>query len=309
MAELKQLRVLRAVAATGSFSAAADELDYTQPAVSKIVASLEREMGTVLLDRETRPIRLTDAGAALARHAEEVFERLRTAEAEVEAIAELRAGSLSVGVFSSAGASFFVEALCALRSRHSGIEVAITEGMPSALVEALRSGGLDLAVVFDFPQAGENRGEGLETHHLLDDPFDMVVPAGHALADRDSVRYEDLRDEDWLLPDFGADSPTMKVLRRGCEAAGFEPRVVFRVNDCAMTLAMVGAGEGVSALPRLMLPRTDERIRVKPFAGGAPIRRITAVRLPARFMTPPTERFLALLHDAAGAYVAGDGRG
>lgn len=304
MPELKQLRVLRAIGETGSFSAAADELDYTQPAVSKIVPSLEREMGIVLVDRETRPIRLTDAGSALARHAEGVFERLLAAEAEVQAIAQLDSGTLSVGVFSSAGAAFFVDALRELRAKHPAVQVSITEGMPSELVDKLRAGDLDLAIVFDFPQAGEDRGDGLEVHHLLDDPFDVVVPADRALAKAKKLAYSDLKEEDWLLPDFGLDSPSMKVLRRGCAAAGFEPRIVFRVNDCDMTLAMVAAGEGISALPRLMLPRDDPGIRVRPFADGAPIRRITAVRLPTRYLTPATERFLALLGTAAQDYAA-----
>lgn len=174
--------------------------------------------------------------------------------------------------------------------------------MPSALVEELRGGNLDLAIVFDFPQAGENRGEGLETHHLLDDPLDVVLPADHTLASAKTIEFADLADEDWLLPDFGPDSPSMKVLRRGCAAAGFEPRIVFRVNDCGMTLAMVAAGEGISALPRLMLPTDDPGIRARPFAKGAPIRRITAVRLPTRYLTPATERFLALLGPAAAKY-------
>jgi DNA-binding transcriptional LysR family regulator len=302
MPELKQLRVLSAIAEMGSFSAAADQLDYTQPAVSKIVASLEREMGTVLVDRETRPIRLTDAGMALARHAEDVFERLLTAEAEVQAIAQLDSGTLSVGVFSSAGAAFFVDALRELRANHPAVRVSITEGMPSALVNKLREGDLDLAIVFDFPQAGEDRGEGLEVHHLLDDPFDVVVPADHRLARGKKVAYADLAEEDWLLPDFGPDSPSMKLLRRGCDAAGFEPRIVFRVNDCDMTLAMVAAGEGISALPRLMLSRDHPGIRTRPFADAAPIRRITAVRLPTRYLTPATERFIALLGSAAPRY-------
>ena len=304
MPELKQLRVLRDIGKTGSFSAAAAELDYTQPAVSKIVASLERELGTVLVDRETRPIRLTDAGAALARHAGEMLELLRTAEAEVQAVAQLDAGTLSVGVFSSAGASFFVDALRVLRSKHPAVQVSITEGMPSALVDSLRAGDLDLAVVFDFPQAGEDRGAGLEAQHLLDDPFDVVVPDEHRLAGARRISYADLAEEDWLLPEFGPDSPSMKLLTRGCAAAGFEPRIIFQVNDCAMTLAMVASGEGISALPRLMLPRDHPGIRTKPFAEGAPIRRITAVRLPTRYLTPSSEVFLGLLASAASAYDA-----
>src|SRR5919109_1519100 len=135
MTELKQLRVLRAIRDYGSFSAAADEVAHTQPAVSKIVAMLESEVGTVLVDRETRPIRLTDAGEALARHADDVFERLLAAETEVQAIAKLDSGTLSAGTFSSAGAAFFIDALCELRANHPRIAVEITEGMPSELVE------------------------------------------------------------------------------------------------------------------------------------------------------------------------------
>jgi DNA-binding transcriptional LysR family regulator len=302
MSELKQLRVLRAVRTTGSFSRAAEELDYTQPAVSKIIASLEREIGVVLVDRETRPIRLTDAGEALARRADEVFEQLLTAEAEVHAIAQLDSGMLSAGTFSSAGAAFFIEALRELRAQHPGVQVLITEGMPSTLVDKLRGGDLDVAVVFDFPQAGENRGEGLEVHHLLDDPFDVVLPATHSLASSKQVAYADLADEDWVLPDFGPDSPTMRLIGRGCAAAGFEPRIRFRVNDCDMTLAMVAAGEGIALLPRLMLPRDHGGVRTVPLAPEAPIRRIIAIRLPSRYLTPATERFLAMLGSAAADY-------
>ena len=73
--ELKQLRVLQAVGETGSFSAAAAQLDYTQPAVSKIVANLERQLGTTLVDRGLRPLRLTEAGSALARRASRGWRR------------------------------------------------------------------------------------------------------------------------------------------------------------------------------------------------------------------------------------------
>ena len=302
MPELKQLRVLSAIADTGSFSAAAEQLDYTQPAVSKIVASLELEMGAVLVDRGTRPIRLTDAGETLARYAREATERLVAAEAEVQAIARADSGTLSVGVFSSAGAAFFVDALRELRTKHPGVQVSITEGMPSTLIRLLRDGDIGLAIVFDFPQAGEDRGEGLAVDHLLDDPFDVVIPAAHRLAGVDRVSYADLATEDWLLPHFGPESPTLKALDRGCAAAGFEPRIAYRVNDCDMTLALVAAGEGISALPRLMLPRDHPGIRIKPLADGAPVRRIIAVQLPARHKRPATERFLAMLSRAASKY-------
>ncbi len=298
MAELKQLRALRAVAAAGSFSAAADELDYTQPAVSRIVAALERELGAPLVDRATRPLRLTDAGVALMRHADQIFEHLAGAEAEIQAIAQLDAGTLRVGTFSSAGAAFVVDAVAGLRAAHPGIDITVVEG-PSALVASLRDGDLDVAVVFDFPEAGERIGDGLDLEHLLDDPLLLVIPANHRLAARKRLSYADLADEDWLLPAFGPDSPSLRLINRGCTAAGFEPRIVYRINDCQMTQAMIATGVGISMLPQLMLDPVRDGVAIKPLTAGAPIRRISAARLPAKHRTATADRFLTALQDAA----------
>ena len=154
--ELKQLRVLQAVGETGSFSAAADRLDYTQPAVSKIVATLERQLGTTLVDRGLRPIRLTEAGSALVRRASAAFEQIAAAELEVDAIANLSAGRLRLGTFSSAGAAMVVDALRVFRKAHPAVDVSITEiGMPSAVTRSLRRGDLDLGVSFDYPEIGD----------------------------------------------------------------------------------------------------------------------------------------------------------
>jgi DNA-binding transcriptional LysR family regulator len=299
MPDLKQLRVLQAVSDAGSFSAAADALDYTQPAVSKIVAGLELEIGATLIDRGTRPLRLTDAGEALAFRAQAALEQIAAARIEVEAIGQLDAGTLGVATFSSAGAALVVDALREFRKRHPAVDVSIAEkSMPSAAIHALRECDYDLVVTFDYPDAGEFVGEGLEVHPLLDDPMDLVVPIGHPLARRRDVGFSDLADEDWLIPDFGPDSPSLRLINRGCSAAGFEPRIAFRINDCQMTQAMVAAGEGIALLPRLLLRPAHAGVSVKPLGDSAPIRRIIAVRMPTRYLTPSVARFLDLLREA-----------
>jgi DNA-binding transcriptional LysR family regulator len=304
MTELKQLRVLAAVAETGSFSGAAARLSYTQPAVSRIVAALERELGAVLVERERRPVRLTDAGAALVRHADDVFARLSSARSEIEAITRVEAGTVSVGTFSSAGTTFVVDALCEFRTRHPAVRVSIAEGsMPSALVRRLRAGDCDLAVVFDYPAAGEDIGAGLELHHLMDVPWDIVLHPSHRLVRRTRVRPAELADDDWLLPDFGPESPSLRLVNRMCGAAGFEPRVAFRVNDCHMNQALVAAGEGVTILPRLLLDPLHPGVVVRPVQGNAPTMRVAAVRLPARYLAPAVAEFLAVLKNAAGRRV------
>jgi DNA-binding transcriptional LysR family regulator len=265
-----------------------------------MVAALEREVGATLIDRGTRPLRLTDAGAALAQRAGVALEQLATAQIEVEAIGQLDRGSVSVATFSSAGAGIVVDALRELRRSHPGIEVSIAEkSMPSAAVAALRECDHDLVVTFDYPGAGAIVGEGLEVHPVMDDPMDLVVPTTHRLARRARVGFADLADEQWLLPDFGPDSPSFRLISRGCAAAGFEPEIAFRINDCAMTQAMVAAGEGIALLPRLMLRNADPGVRIKALSRReAPIRRIVALRLPTRYLTPSVERFLVFLREA-----------
>jgi DNA-binding transcriptional LysR family regulator len=300
MSDLRQLRALRAVAEAGSFSAAAEELDYTQPAISKAIAGLEAELGAALVDRQSRPARLTDAGAALARHADDIFASLAAARSEIEAIAQVDAGTVSVGTFASAGTTFVVDALCRFRRRHPKVRVSIAEGsVPSALVRRLRTGEFDFAVVFDYPDAGEDIGVGLEVHHLLDVPFDVALPPDHRLVAKRRVRATDLAEEEWLLPDFGPESPSLRLIGRMCSAAGFEPRVAFRVSNCQMTLAMVAAGEGITLLPRLMLKAHPADVVIRPLSGEIPRERVAAVRLPSRYLTPATSEFLTVLDQAA----------
>ena len=266
---------------------------------------MERELGTTLVDRGVRPLRLTEAGTALAHRATAAFEQIAAAELEVEAIANLSAGSLRVGTFSSAGAAMVVDALRAFRKSHPDVAVSITEiGMPSALERSLRHGDLDLGVSFDYPEIGDTFGDDLALVRLLDDPFDVVVPRGHRLERGQRIRFADLSGENWLLGDFGADSPSFRMIDRRCRDAGFDPNVVYRINDCQMAQALVAAGEGIALLPRLMLRSAHPGVAIKPLASDPPFRRVVAVRLSMRYLTAATERFLALLVAASTDHAA-----
>src|SRR5436305_690580 len=123
MDSVQRLRVLTELANRGSFSAAADALSYSQPAVSKQIAALEREVGTALVIRGVRPLRLTDAGEALVAHARAIVERVAAATAELGAIAALEAGRLRLGTFWSAGTTLVVQALAEFRQRNPGVNV------------------------------------------------------------------------------------------------------------------------------------------------------------------------------------------
>jgi DNA-binding transcriptional LysR family regulator len=295
-----RLRVLSELADRGSFSGTAAALDYTQSAVSKQVATLEQEVGTRLVVRGVRPVRLTPAGEALARHARAVLERLAVAEAELAAIAALETGRLRIGTYSSAGATLVVQAVAAFMQRHPGVKLSLLEASRDKLVQDVRSGDLDAAAVFDFPALGLTVDEGLEARHLLEEPHDLLLPPSHRLARKKVVSIADLRDEDWLFPTLGPDSPTQRLFMAACASAGFEPRIVFRVNDCEMHQALVAAGVGVGFLPRLALHPVHPGVVIKKVA-EAPRRRILAIALPG-VCSGAAEVFLGLLEEFAAAY-------
>jgi DNA-binding transcriptional LysR family regulator len=176
--------------------------------------------------------------------------------------------------------------------------------MPSAVTRSLRRDDPDLGVSFDYPEIADTFGDDLDLEHLLDDPFDVVLPRGHRLERDRTIRFADLGAERWLLGDFGADSPSFRMIDRRCHDAGFNPNVVYRINDCQMAQALVAAGEGIALLPRLMLRAAHPGVAITPLATDPPMRRVSAVRLATRYLTPATERFLALLVAASADHAA-----
>src|SRR5919198_306117 len=123
MVDLKHLRVFTEVAERGSFSAAAEALNYTQPAVSQQIAALERATGAKLVDRMPRGIRLTDAGRALLPHAEAVLARLAEAEAGPESIGAMRSGRVRLASFPTGGSSLIPPATAGVSGHFSGVGV------------------------------------------------------------------------------------------------------------------------------------------------------------------------------------------
>src|ERR687884_725648 len=179
MLDVRRMRVLKEVAAQGSFSAAAEALSFTQSAVSQQVAALEREAGATLLERGSRGVRLTDAGRALVAHADAILARIECAEEELAAIAGLRGGRLRLACFQSAGATLVPRAVAAFHERHPQVELGMIEAEPDEAGARLRAGEIDLALVYDFEPIPGMLDAELDLTPLLDDPYDVILPEGH----------------------------------------------------------------------------------------------------------------------------------
>ncbi|MFD9910517.1 LysR family transcriptional regulator [Streptomyces sp. NPDC059063] len=301
MIEARHLRVLRAVAATGSFSAAARELGCTQPAVSQQMKALEASAGTPLLIRTGREMRLTQAGEALVRHAAGILAGLTAAEEEVAAIAGLRAGRVRLVSFPSGSSTLVPGALAALRAAHPGTRVSLEEAEPPRSVEMLRAGDCDVALAFRYEgarhegAAAPDEWDDLVVRPLLSDRLAGLVPEGHRLAKEDSVTIGELADESWI-----AGCPRCRrQLVEVCESAGFTPRIDFATDDYPAVIGLVGAGLGVAVLPELALesvrPKGARAVTVEP----AVRREIVALTLPDLAQVPAVAATLDHLARAA----------
>ncbi|GAA2329936.1 LysR family transcriptional regulator [Streptomyces cuspidosporus] len=306
---------MRAVAATGSFSAAARELGCTQPAVSQQMKALEQSSGTPLLVRTGREMRLTQAGEALVRHAAGILAGLTAAEEEVAAIAGLRAGRVRLVSFPSGSSTLVPTALAELRESFPGTRVSLVEAEPPRSVEMLRAGDCEIAVAFRYPEVQRAAGAGaavdaegpgapaegswgkddLVVRPLLSDRLVGVVPEGHRLAGAGAVGIGELAGEPWI-----AGCPRCRRhLVDVCEAAGFTPRIDFATDDYPAVIGLVAAGLGVAVLPELAL----ESVRAKGTATvevePAVRREVVALTLPDLARVPAVAATLDRLESAA----------
>ena len=290
--DTKQLLALLAVVDTGTFSAAADELGYTQSAVSQQVAGLERAVGARLFDRPGGPshVRLTPLGDVLAGHARTIVARLHAAAADIVAVRAGTKGSLRVGTMQSIGTKVLPRLLRRYREGHPDLELLPQETWDMAeLAAAVEDGRFDLS----FAQLPLPEGP-FSVRRVLDDPYVLVAPADAPEAGSESVTLRAAA----RLPLIGFSDPQenedlVYYLRR----TGIEPSFVFRSNDNPTIQGFVAAGLGYALMPRLTVDEDDPEVSVIPSVSGLPPRNLAVVWHADRQPSPHVEQFVELAVD------------
>ncbi|GAA0551025.1 LysR family transcriptional regulator [Paractinoplanes ferrugineus] len=266
MLDVTRLRVLVAVARHGSVTAAAQALHYAQPSVSHHLARLEAETGSRLVQRAGRGIRLTEAGRVLADRAEEILGRLAAAEDELAEHTGLRAGRVRLAAFPSALGTFVPAAAAGFLTAYPSIDLRFAEAEPPAAMRALRSGAVEVALLFAHPGGPQPDLAGVRHEMLTDEPMHLVTPP-----DWPGGSLRDHRDRPWI----GGCERCRDELVRACAAEGFTPDIRFTTDDYVAVQSLVAAGLGVTTLPALALAaHRDDRVRTVRLPG--PGRRILA---------------------------------
>ena len=283
MLDIVRLRILAAIAAHGSVTRAAKQLNYSQPAVSHHLARLEAETGARLVQRVGRGIRLTPEGQHLARRAAEIVGRVDTAAVELAAMVGLRTGRVRVAGFQSALAGLVPHAAASLRHDHPGIELHLTDAHPRVALDLLRDGAVDVAVIFRYD---DTTPDDVRTTHLFDDPMYLLsLEPGQTL--------EDHRDAPWIA---GCEHCRREFVD-ACDRAGFTPRIAYTSDDVIVEQALVAAGMGVTTMPGLAL-RTHRAAGIEATALPDFRRRVYLATYGDPPDPPATTAFTTALHEA-----------
>jgi len=219
--ELRLIRYFVAVAEERNFTRAAERLHIAQPPLSTAIRQLEDQLGTALLERTSREVRLTPAGTLLLERGRALLAEAEDVAAAVRSLEGEMTGRLRIGISPAARFGAGADLLAACTRRLPGVALLAQEDTTGALLRGLRTGSVDLAVLYcPAPM------DGVELLPLRDEPAGIHLSAAHPLADRLSVALEELRDEPFLVAGSGeSDGWSAAVIER-CRAAGFEPRTV-----------------------------------------------------------------------------------
>lgn len=297
--DLADLRAIRAVAETGSITAAAVRLGYSQPAVTQRLRRAEEQIGQPLLRRSGRSVSLTEAGTRLARHAVHVEAALAAARDDLAGLRGVESGSIRLAGFPSASSTLVPAILSALAVAHPGLTTTYIEVEPPEALDLLRRGEVDVALTFGYPGDGRTPGsdpaepgprpagsqhDGITERPLFRDTMLAVAPTGTLGSS---------------LPGPGSSLDDLAVLAgsrfiggcprcRGhllatCRRAGFEPEIILETDNALAVLGLVAAGLGVALLPALSLvpapvppgvktarlPGASDRVLSVAYASGA----------------------------------------
>jgi DNA-binding transcriptional LysR family regulator len=274
MLDLVRLRTLAEVVESGSFSAAARALHITQPAVSRQIALLERQLHAQLLVRDRGGVRPTAAGALLLDHVAAVVDRLTLAEAQVRALRSIPDGTVRLGSFFSALVRLSAEVATAVGEPYPQLHIRDDLVDRDTAYRKLGRGELDLAIVFDHDFAPAPVPETVRIEPLFDDPVRIMLPADHPQARTPTVAPGDLAHDTWILAHDGsaADLVERVLTRHRLDP----PRLLTGHGDEPVEIqALVAAGRGVTLTHELTVVVPRVNLVTRPLAAETGVRHVS----------------------------------
>lgn len=287
---LRELQYLVALAEHRNFRRAAEACFVSQPTLSTQIRKLEEELGVDLFERSPKAVMLTPAGQDAATRARLILSEVAAIREQAKRLSQPEAGAVHLGVFPTIGPYLLPHVIPELRARFPRLDLFLTEEKSDLLLERLREGRLDAAIL-----ALPVHDAQLHAEPLFEEPFLLAVPRQHPLASRSSLRMEELSEQELLLLEDGhcLRDQALDV----CHLSGARETAEFRATSLETLRQMVMAGIGVTLLPALAvhgLGGPSEHIRLLTFEDARPSRDIALVWRRSSALVPLLRQIAAI---------------
>jgi DNA-binding transcriptional LysR family regulator len=252
--ELRQLEYFVAVAEEANFTRAAERVHISQSGVSAQIRALEHDLGATLIDRSGRAATLTPAGTAALEHARAVLTSVHTLRGAVDDVNGLIRGRLVIGMVTACTVTALFDALAAFHQAHPGVEITLVEDNSDRLIDSVRSGTTDLALI----GAAGAAPAGMDALPVVSERLVAAVPVGHPLASRSEATLADISAHPIVCLPVGTGIRT--VFDQACARHGIRPDIALQASapDAVADLALRGLG--VAILSESMTARHDGRL-------------------------------------------------
>lgn len=240
--KLPQLEYFRVVGRTQHMTRAAEELGVSQPALSRSIASLEREVGLPLFSRHGRSIRLNSNGNLFLGHVERAFRNIEDGLQELNDLNDVDSGTVSIGFLRSLGQNFIPQVVRRFKDKHHDSQIEFFQANSFELESELKRGRLDLIFVARIEDSGT-----ISWSELGSQEIHLIVPLSHKFANRDAIELIEVKDEEFVAFKSGH---AFRDLEDGVfRAAGFRPRISYECDDGNYLMNFVAAGLGIALTP------------------------------------------------------------
>lgn len=287
--DLDDVAAFVAVANLGSFSAAAEQINLSQPALSRRILKLEETLGVALLERTTRRVDLTTVGRDFLPKARRLLDELEASLLSVRAIAERRTGQVSIACVPTAAYYFLPEVIRVYNKEFPNIRIRIVDEGANIVLQSVINGEVDLGLNLLGSQEPD-----IIFDPLLQDPFVLACRNDHPLATRTEVDWRDLAPYRFIT--VGRLSGNRLILDLGLAGLAWRPHWFYEVQHLSTSLGLVEAGLGVAALPRLAMPNHPHTVLVaRPLVNPVLTRTMGVIRRHGITLSPAARQFYDML--------------
>ncbi|ALS22060.1 LysR family transcriptional regulator [Paenibacillus naphthalenovorans] len=252
--DFKKLQYFVEIANSGSFTKAAEKLLVAQPAISKSIHKLEEELQLTLFDRSEKAVALTPEGRALLIHARAILSRVEEARKEMEELRGLEKGEIRIGLPSMFGSYYFPQIIKEFKKKYPALTISVVEAGTLEVQKLLDRKEVDIGISV----LGDHQQEHHEVIPLLREEMVVCLPAGHPLAERSSLRLQEILSEPLVL--FKEGYLQRELIMEASRYAASPPNITFSTNQLSLIKSLVSEGFGITLFLRMVIKHDDQSL-------------------------------------------------